>query len=498
MKKITTFIIIFILIFSWGFLVYSKNSKNENTKSQNQENKEAQTSSWNIENQENVTADNKKIEIISNRLKLKNIISKWDQFFQNDQLLLALLQYKEVLKQNPDDYMIQKRIWDILLDMKNFSEANKYYKMLLVNSSFEKSKYIQSLIYSQDINNEASVNYIKTELSKNLTNEEQITFYNITLDCLKDFHECKKSYEDYLFKVNWETSSTEFEEIKTAFETYANFRLDDIHYKNSLIIWALMKLKLYPIAINLSKKELKEKPNYRTLLQIISQSYFELWDYKNANTYFKEYFKLAPEDAKAAYLLGIINMKLNEYVLSNIFFEKALNLWYEDTTNVYRKLIHNFYLLWEKEKMYNSFEKMLLNEKDLNLDDFMIMINNAMENKNFYKAWIRSRKWLKLFPTEANFYAYLAKMEYDKQAYKIAKIYTDKWLELDDNNQVLNYIKWLLERNENNLSAAKDYFKKAISADPSSYLVPDIQIQLDNIESTINFNSSDFVSDYSE
>jgi hypothetical protein len=37
-----------------------------------------------------------------------------------------------------------------------------------------------------------------------------------------------------------------------------------------------MKLKLYPIAITLSKELLKEKEDYKALIQIIAQSYFEL------------------------------------------------------------------------------------------------------------------------------------------------------------------------------------------------------------------------------
>jgi hypothetical protein len=40
-------------------------------------------------------------------------------------------------------------------------------------------------------------------------------------------------------------------EIKNSLQTYTDFWLVNIYYKNTLVIWSFMKLKLYPLSIKL-------------------------------------------------------------------------------------------------------------------------------------------------------------------------------------------------------------------------------------------------------
>ncbi len=476
-------IFIVILLSFWAFAIYNEYNKDHENK-KNPKDKEIlkeisieKNDIWNLGSDK---TNKEQIEIIKNRLKIKDIIAKWDKYFQNDQLLLAAIQYDQALKQNPDDYLLQNRIWDIYFEMKNFQKAYNYYKLLLNLENFDETKYILSLIYYKDLWNINDVDEIKNELKTNLKNEEKIFFYENALNCLSDLHTCKKNYEEKIKELAWVINSKEMLEIKNAFDNYANFRIEDLSYKDSLLIWAFMKLKIYPIAINLSKKILEEKQDYKAIVQIIAQSYFELWDYNNSDLYLKKYFDMVPEDANVAYLLWITNLKLKQYIHSNIFLNKALDLWYKEKNNIKRKIIYNYYMLWDTTKMYESFDDILKNNWATN-DDLKIMINNAIENNNFSKIHAWSEKWINLYPNDAVFYSYLAKWYYDKWEINNSLSYTEKWLKIDDKNQLLNFTYWLIKNSNNDKRWAKKYYKKALESDPNGELVPDIEIHLKNL-----------------
>lgn len=447
---------------------------------------ETEDNSWQINNiwlseETNHNLIKSKLEIIKNRLKLKDIISKWDNYFQNDQLWLALIQYKIALNKTPDDYKIIEKIADIYFELKNFKESLTYYEKLINIQWFNKEKYILSLIYSNDILKKSWRESIIYQIEKNINDKEITFFYKNTLFCIEDFHQCKKNFDEKIITDKDNLKTTELNEIKHAIKTYTDFWLVDLYYKNSLIVWAFMKLKLYPISIFLWKKLLEERNDYKAILQIIAQSYFEIWNYEKSQYYLKKYFELTPNDPNAAYLLWIINLKNKEYIISNIFLNKALLLKYNDSINVKRKLAYNYFMLWDKEKMFKTFDDMIKYEKNITKDDVNIIINQAIENNisNKLPEWIKA--WIKLFPKEAIFYAYMWKLELDNWKLSLATIYIKKWLKIDDKNQTLNYILWLIYIKENKKEEAKTILQKAYDADKKSNLSKEIKKELDNI-----------------
>jgi len=482
MKKIIyiPLIIISVLIVIWTIFFLNKNNLSFLTQ---------KTNSWKIEKidkketNELTKADlQDKVEVLRNRVKIRDIISKWDNYFQNDQLTLALIKYKDAHKKSPNDEMVIEKIWDTLTEMKKYSEATTYYEQLLKHPNFDNSKYVLSLFYKADLRNKNDVDYIKSKINENINDEEKIFFYTNTLECLEDFHICKKNFNEKLFTENTNIKLLELQDIKTAIETYNNFWLVDIYYKNALIIGTFMKLRLYPISIILWENLLKEKSDYKPILQIVSQSYFELWDYKNANISLKKYFELSPEDSNAAYLLWIINIKTWDYIKSNIFLNKALNLWYKESLNLKRKLIYNYYILENYEKMYLSFEEMLKSEKNITLDDIIPIINHTIENKKIDKAYLFTKTSLNLFPNESLLYAYMWKLELDRWFEELAITYINKWLELKPNNQLLNYYLWLLKIKENKLEEAKIQLEKSFDLDKKSDLIKEIKSEIEKID----------------
>lgn len=472
-------VIIVILVLLW-VLVYAYSWENKEIQLHEK------TETWGTDIWLNTEDENKelirsKLGIIKNRMKIKDIILKWDNYFQNEQLTLAVIQYKIALTKNPEDYKMIEKIGDIYFEMKKFEEAKNYYLKLLNVVWFDSNKYILSLIYSKDITKKTNSDLVKNDIKQNIKDTEKAFFYTNAIYCIEDFHTCKKNFDEKIIMEKDNIKSVELNEIKNVLQTYTDFWLVNLYYKNTLIIWSFMKLKLYPISIFLWKNLLKEKEDYKAVIQIIAQSYFDLWNYKTAYIYLKKYFELNSTDSKAAYMLWIINLKLNDYILSNIFFNKALYLGYNDTINVRRKIAYNYYMLNDYDKMYKTFDDIINTEKKITTDDINIMINHSIETNKNDKTYEWTKKWLKLFPKEPLFYAYMWKQELDKWEITNATVYLKRWLELDVNNQLLNYISWLLKVKENNEDEAKIYFEKAYNSNKNTTLAKEIKKELDNL-----------------
>ncbi len=476
---ISVAIIISIIIAIFVMVIILNNSNNSLIKNGLENiNTGATDLDTNIDNKELIKS---KLEVIRNRFRIKDIISKWDNYFQNEQLWLAIIQYKIALNKTPDDYKIIEKIGDIFYEMKKFNEANSYYFKLLNKPWFDSTKYILSLIFSKDISKDWNITLLKNEIEKNITDKEKVFFYTNSLYCLEDFHQCKRIFDEKIITDKDTIKSPELIEIKNTIKTYNDFWLVNLYYKNSLIIWSFMKLKLYPISIELWKKLLEEKQDYKAIIQIIAQSYFDLWNYKFSNVYLKKYFELTPTDSNASYILWIINLKLEDYIISNIFLNKALYLWYSDTLNVKRKIAYNYFMLKDQNKLFILFDDIIKTEKKITKDDLNIMINYSIENNKNDKTYEWIKRWLHLFPKEPLFYAYMWKIELDIWKNSLASIYLMKWLRIDKNNQLLNYVYWLLNLKENKNDIALEYFQKAYDLDKKSPLAKEILKNIDEL-----------------
>jgi hypothetical protein len=109
------------------------------------------------------------------------------------------------------------------------------------------------------------------------------------------------------------------------------------------------------------------------------------------------------------------------------------------------------------------------------------MINHSIETNKNEKTYDWAKKWLKLFPKEPLFYAYMWKLELDLWNIVTSTVYIKRWLELDINNQLLNYINWLLKIKENNKDEAKIFLEKAYNINKNNSLSKEIQKELDNL-----------------
>lgn len=464
---------------------------------QDQENSE-NTNSWtNIEKENSETSAideaelrKQKIQELRKKIALKWLIVKWDISLANWEYTSALVKYLQIHKEIPNDESIIEKLWDTYYNLKKFSQAYSYYSKISNYDKLDKNKAAKALFASIELNEE-NIKEISSELDLLWLDKEMLLYYKNSLVCLEDFSQCKQNYQDY-FKIEeekekelaktqtWELIIDKFEDlynIKKALENYKNFQIDDLSYKWALVSAAFFENWLYPIAIETSKKVLEDRKDYKPLLKLIAKSYYELWDYVNAKVYLINYNKLVDDDSEASYFLWIIYEKLHEYILSTIHFNKALKLWYEEKLELNKRILFNYYELWEIDKMLDIFKTLIweyfdeLNENDLNLAIYYHIINDELEQaKEFAKKALEKYNESEIF----NWYIWWILMEEinmknqeieDSSIFDEAQSYIDKWLELNSTSAMLNLVKWKLEASKWDLSKAFIYFKKTLSLD---------------------------------
>jgi len=150
--------------------------------------------------------------------------------------VLALNEYVRAFKQNPKDEQIIKKLALTYFELKRFSNAiEQFSKIENFLNKEEIDKYILSLIYAINYNSEENIKIALDKInSLNITEEEKFYYTNVINSTL-DFHLSKKKFEEY-FKTNENLTFKKLINIKNAIINYNNFKINDVYYKDALII----------------------------------------------------------------------------------------------------------------------------------------------------------------------------------------------------------------------------------------------------------------------
>lgn len=389
-----------------------------------------------VESPKNLT----KLEQLKIKYNMRWLLHEWNYFFDNEQYPLALKSYLEVFAKT-DDNRTAESIADTYFAMKQFSPAYKYY--LKVDAPDTQEKAFISLLFHTNVETPENLWILYTEIENLHLSDAKKFFYKNSLDCLKDFHICKTHFESYFYGEQEKPLDENLTEIKSTIDNYTNFKIDDLKYKNALLIWTYYKLWLYPIVIKIWKDLLQENPEYTPVVLMIAQSYFELWDYENAKKYIVKYNQLQENDKDAYYLLGVIELKNHEYVLSNIYFNKALELGYEPRINAKRRLIYNYQILWQDEKLLQEFSSLVHNEESIEKEDIYTAIYYHIIYEKNKEALELAKLGIKKFPQDAQLYGYTWWVLKDMWDYENALKYLLEWIKIDPKNPLVNLYLWL-------------------------------------------------------
>lgn len=511
--KIITFISILILLIIWIslFLFFSKIEKVPII------NKWLSLEDLEIET---IQKEEKKIDKASDRMKtlrnkiaLKWLIANWDLYFENKEYTAALIKYLQVYKDIPEDPEINLKLWNIYYNLNKYSKAYSYYEKIKTYTLLDNHVAIKSLINSSSIWT-WTISEINNEIDSFSLSKQQKFYYKNSMVCLIDFHQCRKNFWEY-FEKNENTSNKDeienneteinetkeetfqdLEKIKEALINYNNFQTDDLWYKSALISWAYYENGFYYLALWTAKIILEENKNYKAILKIAAKSSYELWDYIWAKKFLIKYNKIESNDPEVSYFLWRIYEKLNENILSIIHFNKAVRIWYENITDIRRRLIFIYFELDDSEKMLNIFKDLIKSEsKNLNINDYNLAIYYHIINNDLKTAETFSKIGKEKFRESELFYWYyswilLQKEELSDYQIDIIGKNIDKWLEINDKNPMIVMVKWILELKKENLDEAFIYFKKAISLDKSWDFKETTKFRLENIPKKTDNNQN--------
>lgn len=442
-----------------------------------------------------------KINELRKKIAIKWLISKWNINIQNKDYTSALIKYLQIIKEIPNDKETLVKLWDIYFSLKKFKQSYYYYSKVIWYKRLDNNKVATTLLFSTPLTKE-NTGTLNLKLDLLDLSEQELFYYKNSVICSDDFSLCIKNFNDFFDKKEEEKKSIienytwtwevkledEFEDlynIKKYFQTYENFQVDDLFYKWALVSAAFYENWLYNVAIQTSKKILEEKKNYKPLLKIVAKSYYELWNYIEAKLYILKYNKIVKNDKEASYFLWVIYERLNEYMLSTIHLKKALKIWYEEDLDINKRLLYNYYKLDQIEKMLEMLAVIINNNTDeLKLNDYSLAIYYHIIYDKLDEAEVISRKALKLFSKSEviNWYMWWILMEQvnkkntvsniigkkykiNKDLYKNAEVYINRWLEINKYSPMLNLVKWKLELNKWKEKKAVTYFEKTVSLD---------------------------------
>jgi hypothetical protein len=434
-----------------------------------------------------------KIEAIRKRLALKWLIIEWDSYYRDWQLPLALKKYLDFYKQNPNDTLIVRKLGGTYFEMKKFSSAYDYYSKITDESNDIEDKTAESLVLMTKLTDATSLEKTQENLKNIWLSSEQLYYYSTSLTCLRDFHDCKKDFWSYFWPEEEHTSSSwsgsqrqeisykKLERIKNAIVNYKNFQVDDVYLKDAYIIWAWYSNGFYNLSAHMWEQLLKEKLDYKPILKIVAQSYFELGKYEQSRNTLLAYYEIDDEDPWVAYLLWVVNSKLREYVLANIYLSKALNLGYNNGSEIHRKLIHNFYLLENDESMLESFNSLIATD-NFTQNDLSLWIYYHIIHEKYEIALSWAKQWKELFWTDTpHFHTYEWWILTERWEYEEAQSVLQEWFEIDGENPFVLINFWYNALARWSKWEALIYFKKIIHLSPNSEFAENAKQEIEKL-----------------
>jgi len=472
MRKILTILIIFLVTIFWAnYLVsnYIDNIEQKNDETKKEIIKKEEIEKKHIVEEKSKEEVENKISALRKRFELKWLIQKWDTYSENWQNLLALQSYLSAIKQNPWDKKVIKKIGDTYFEMNKFPAAYTYYKDL-INTDFIDPKKIAITYFFTLPKEKDKLNFqeIYANIDKFNLDKDDTFFYKTSVECVFNKDTCQTKFENYIKNYTWENQNILY--IKEAFNNYNSFQVKEEYFKDIQILLAIFKAKMYWVTNILSNEILKEKPDYLPVIKVLAKGNYEIWNYKEAKKQLLLFNKINTQkwnvdDPKVNYLIWIINIKLHEYLLSNIYFTKALKSGYKNRADISRRLIYNYYLKGYKDKMMAEFKNLINNLDNLNSTDYSLAIYYALINWENKLANRWTSKALQLYPKNDNFYWYKWWFYKESWDYDKAEYYLKEWLKLNISNPLINLNLGIIEADRWNFLKAKIYLKNTLKED---------------------------------
>lgn len=434
-----------------------------------------------------------RIETLKKKIKLKWLISKANMYYNENEYMIALIEYQKVLKDIPNDEEINTKIWDIYYKIHKYKKANEHYQKIKNSHFLDKKKAIFSLINDKWVNQE-NIEYLNQEIdSFNITDEEKF-YYKNSISCIIDYSLCRKNFQDYF--ENNEIKTEEMEIMKKSFKAFQNFKDNDLYYKAAFVTGWFFQNAFYYVTLKTSENILGQKNDYKPVIRMAAKSSYEIWDYISAKKYLNQIRETDYNDPEVSYFLARIYEKLNDKIPALVNYQKALKDWYKDIIDIRRRMIFIYFETKDNKKMLKEFDNLLIiNSDKLNENDYKLAIYyNILEN-NFEKAEQYAKKAIEIFKNSEVFYWYLAliilqKENLDEIDLKTIKENIEKSKKISNKNPLILMIEWIYEAKLKNYNVSIIKLKSAYSMDKSWEYKEIINLWLEQINLEKNLNNS--------
>lgn len=478
-------ILLIILVFVWGLIYLNKNSKNKDITQENipQTIEEKQ--------QEVELSVQDKIKRIKKKLALKWLIAKGNTNIQEQEYTLALTKYLKISRELSNDPTIIEKLGEIYFGLHKYSQSYRYYSQILDNKKIDIDMAMLSFFFAKNINTD-TFDEVKTELSEIQLDPEREFYYNTSLECYNDYNNCKSifvdQYKNYTGTgeiIPWLTS------IHEALKNYDNFQTDDIYYQDALIAGAFFSNNFYSVVIEVWNKILINKPDYLPILKLMAKSSFELWNWKDTKKYLSQINKMDNTDPEVSYFLAIVQEKLHEYLLSIIHFQNALEHNAENSLDIRKRLVYNYFEIDQYPKMLSTLRDMAEeNTDDLTIDDFEFIIYHHIDQSDLENAKKYTIQARELFPDSYildTYFAWLLNNETQiEDSLNQSEELIDKTLTLQPKDPLVLLVKWMTSMRKGEYSPALIYLKKSLSNDKNNQYASITKNQLEVLQELKN------------
>lgn len=334
------------------------------------------------------------LDMARRRVALRSIIRKGDYYSARNNATLAVENYEKAFDQIKEDPKIALRLANAYLELKNFHKAAEIFVKFDLSNFDEPSKLkvIASIMLDNNRDHKKDMIY-----QLGLTDGTK-AYLGLVDDCTNAPNDCIKSIQS--------STSTDYQ-IQALRETIQSAKgtSDDELYIQTLLLGKLFEQKAYLAVKKMGSEILQIRPNYKVVLKIVGYSDYELGNYSEAAKNLEQYYSLEPKDVEVAYMLGVVNYYKSDFSTSNLYFNSAVLNGYTPKTELERRLVYNYVLLWDTTGAFKIF-RFLLDENDVLPEDYHIALFIAEQGQEYSKVSIWSKKWLQKFPDDAILYAY--------------------------------------------------------------------------------------------
>lgn len=411
-----------------------------------------------------------KVSEAKRRLNLRSIIRKGDYYSAKNDKEAALRYYENALARlGGKDRVVEQKMADVLFELKRFPEAYSHYKNLPLREidSGARERLLLAFMFDETVTDRQS------QLDSMPFDQTEKEYYSHIGTCYTGVHNCVVRIQEY------RGTEPRLGELFNTIKDYESLS-NDYQYRNALLAGTLYKQKQYLAAAKIAEEIVEKRPNYRSAVKIAGFSRFELGEYEKANAMLKRYFDVEPKDIQVAYALGIINYYLEDYSMSNLYFNNAVINGYRPKTELERRLVYNYYLLGDKRGTFKIF-RYLLDEADATKEDFEIAVFTAIEEREYGKAFLWAEKGMEKFPDDDRLVAmrgWVSQIRDEDE--KAVKDFT-KALEMNRRNPIALLRFGILYKEKGDFQTAKGYFEAAKEADTSGTFGEDAQKEIEEL-----------------